>query len=208
MLEDSSTFKKLPGQEFMRDGLPILQRIINYPGSIIHLFSQQMEFRIIDSPPGKQPAPDVLIALSQLSRDRGIQGIYYVFIDVSGKNQQLWVPGIDDEQEIQSWYIPFSNIDNLDHILAPICRFIFSPGGDWGIFITPEDFLLLGAKKDIGVELRKLVPNIDQSLDRFFEMYKWKRQQLGITWTWIPKLLQHIYGRSIESALEKYGFVE
>lgn len=204
-MKDQNEFEKLSTEAFLGEALPVLQRIFNFPGSMLNLFPEHIPFRIVDVDDGTVPVPYILKILKKIGSDNNYKGFYYVFMNLQGPNLELSLPGIDDKRKIESWYIPFDDLDKVRNIISPICCAIFSPKGDWGILVTTEDFLLLGSTKEVGEEIQKALPNVvNASIERFFQMYNWRRTELKTKWDWLPELFHNLYRNSGEDFLEKY----
>jgi hypothetical protein len=203
----ANSFFKFSPEEFRVTVLPVLNEIFNYPGSFLHLFQPHLSFRIIDEHLGIMPGQILLDALKEIGLSEGYDGYYYVFIDYSGP--PTFNISLQDEiknQTVDSWYVPFDKTDQAKHIFCVFCQAILSPKGDWGIFITRDDFLVLGCTPEVGEKLQTLLPDIDRSIYRFLELYDLFEQKLNAHWDWLPELIHHLYGEKYDGLLKKYKF--
>jgi hypothetical protein len=199
------TFKKFTQEEFAYQALPVLQEVFNYPGSFLQMFKPKLPIRIIDKC-GTMPNRELLNALKIIGADGGYNGCYYTFIDYYDEPTfNLWLPSEDKNQSVDSWYVPFDEMKKVDHLCA-FCQSFISPKGDWGIFVTRDNFLVLGCTPEVGKKLHELIPEMDKSIYRFLEMYDMCEQRLHAHWDWLPELIHHLYGEKYDSLLQKYNF--
>lgn len=183
--------------------LPILKKVFNYPGSFLHLFKARLSFRIIDENYGLMPSRNLLGALKTIGMGDGYNGFYYVFVDYGGPpHYALWLQDEIKNQNVEGWYVPFDKIEEAQRIHCVFCQALISPIGDWGIFITRDNFLLLGCTPEVGSHLQQLIPELENSIYRFFKVYKMMEQEFDARWEMLPSLIHHLYGSRYDDLIK------
>lgn len=188
----TNPLEELTPKEFQDKVLPILQNVFNFPGSMLKIFPDRFLFRMIDDNTGLKPIDSLVNVLKTVSLKEEGSGFYYVIMDIDGPNLDLGIP----PKFSKSWFVHWDNVEYISHIVSPLCYAWISPMGNWGLFSTYENFLLLGATEEFGNILLNLEPNIvEGSLVRFFGIYKIMSEKFGYKWVWIPNLLEHLFGQ-------------
>jgi hypothetical protein len=206
-MENPNNFAKILPDDFTNRVLPILQEVFDYPGSLFQLFNPRLSYRIISEHHLIMLDHTLLAALKTIGVSNGYNGCYYTFFEHDPQPPcELSLSSEIGSSDIGCWYIPFDKMDDARHIPYAFCRSFISPKGDWGIFITMEDFLMLGCTPEIGKKLQALVPEIDKSIYQFLEMYDEYERKLKVRWDWLPVLIHHLYGDGYDGLLEKYEF--
>jgi hypothetical protein len=206
-MKNLNTFTKIPQEEFKTQVLPILQEVINYPGSFLQLFKPRISFRIIDEHFGTMPDQSFFDSLKIIGASEGYNGCYYTFIDYNILPPfEICLQSDIKNQAIDCWYVTFDELKIFEKELCVFCQAFISPKGDWGIFVTRDNFLVLGCTPDLSKKLQALIPDIDKSIYRFLELYDAFEQKLNAHWDWLPVLIHHLYGEKYNGLLEKYKF--
>lgn len=202
-----NNFIKIPPEDFTNQVFPILLEVFNYPGSLLQLFKQRLSFRIIDEHFGSIPNQALLDALKAIGLSEGYKGCYYTFMDHDRPPTfELWLQSEEKNQAVDCWYVPFDEMEKAKHIPCAFCQSFISPKGDWGVFLTRENFLVLGCTPDVGKKLQMFMPDIDKSIYRFLRLYDVFDEKLKARWDWLPVLIHHLYGRKYDELLQKYEF--
>jgi hypothetical protein len=200
-----NVFTKFTQEEFTEQVLPVLQEVFNYPGSFLQMFTPKNSVRAIDMC-GTMPNQELLNALKLIGADDGYNGCYYTFIDDCGAPTfSLWLQNEVENQMVDSWYVPFDEVGKIDHF-RPYSQSYISPKGDWGIFVTTDNFLMIGCTSEVGKRLHVLFPELDKTIYRFLEIYDMYEQRFHAHWDWLPELIHHLYGEKYDNLLQKYNF--
>jgi hypothetical protein len=206
-MKNPNTLTKISEKEFASQVFPILQGVFNYPGSFLQLFKPRLSFRLVDVDRNVMLEQNYFGALKEIGASEGYNGCYYTFIDYARPPAlNLWLQNEVDNQAVDCWYVPFDEMRNARQIPCVFCQSFVSPKGDWGIFSSRDDFLVLGCTPEVGERLQALVPGIDKSIYGFLDMYDTYAQKLHVQWEWVPELIHHLYGRKYDQLLQKYKF--
>jgi len=197
---------KISSEEFRFRIAPVMQDIFNYPGSLLELFKPRLSYRIIDEHFGILP-DQLLNALETIGVRDGYNGCYYICFDHDRLLPfELSLPNEVKDLNTGCWYVPFEKLGEIPGNFFIFCQSFISPKGDWGIFVTRDNFLLFGCTPEVGARLQQLVPELDESIYRFFKLYDALEQKLSIRWDWLPTLIHHLYDKKYDEILEKYNF--
>lgn len=106
-------------------------------------------------------------------------------------------------KRINHFYIPFSEInlyscykDSPDDLRCINLSetILFSPSGKWGIITSHEHHALIGGTQEFIDRIVSRIPEIQNQVYEFLAFWKYHKSS-GIDVSWIPLLLEHIYGK-------------
>ncbi|MDC0831970.1 hypothetical protein CKA32_001751 [Geitlerinema sp. FC II] len=109
------------------------------------------------------------------------------------------------------FYIPFSEIDVYSSFekspkdLRDITfseNILLSPTGKWGIILSHEHHALIGGSEEFIDRIVTLVPTVKDQVYEFFKHWKYYGN-MGTDISWIPLLIEHIYGKNKSKCILK-----
>jgi hypothetical protein len=120
-------------------------------------------------------------------------------------------PMAEEQTRSYHWYVPLGEIDQYGSVIYSQQNAIYSCHGRWGIICSDEDHALVGGPEVLIEMIRNSVPDIDERVRKFLEMWRYYHDNNKVSIDWLPGLLEHIYGNQVarrlleEADLQKFG---
>lgn len=99
----------------------------------------------------------------------------------------------------ESWYVPFNEYEDFyRHIPVPsvlvLENIMYSQRGNWGIISSDEWHAVIGGANDFIQLLNKAIPDLDDQVFGFLNLWNAYHKDYGTKVDWLPTLMGHVYG--------------
>jgi hypothetical protein len=105
-------------------------------------------------------------------------------------------PGPEDQSIPYHWYVPLSDIKDYGERIGAAENAIYSTVGGWGIICSHEDHALIGGSEKMIDRFRLDIPDLMDRVYEFLDVWLYYHERNRADISWIPGLLQHIYGEA------------
>ncbi len=134
-------------------------------------------------------------------------------LSVIGDNEELFISEIEG-QSIDDVFTPFAQLTPFAHFQRCKTRHfvtdlntsyeeyeqtqmifenaIYSSKGNWGIIISQEDYALIGGDGEFIETYRSLFPEIDQSLELFYEYWEYEKRVHNRNLDWYDEFINSL----------------
>lgn len=195
--------RPLTEKEFKAEAEPVLRQVFTIDNPFApHPFAKSIPQRRVvfglEYDLKYMVRPPLIDALVAAASSVGDTGCYFTM---------LWRINEEAKGEFNHWYIPFSEISAYKRNDYKIFGFAFnaenvlySPSGKWGIMTSHEYHGLLGGTQEFMDEVRRRIPNLDEQVYGFLELWQQhKAHNVGAKTDWLPGLLTQIYDEETAS---------
>jgi hypothetical protein len=119
------------------------------------------------------------------AKDLGEEGFY---VSALGR------PEPEKQTQPYHWYVPLKEADSYGSVVISQENAIYSINGWWGIICSDEDHALVGGPEVLIGNIRKAVPDLEQRVYEFLDMWKHYHERNNVKLNWMPLMLTHIFG--------------
>jgi hypothetical protein len=183
----------LSQNEFLSDAKPCLFKVFNQPCPLIAPFTPKMNSRFLIYNETEPINPNLLEVIKNISTNQGEIGFYFSFVETS--DYTIIYPGLlGTEIYLKTYFIPYSNVNDYRDQYFFTSHVIYSQHGNWGVFVHYDNFLAMGGISEFINEINKYIPGINEEVHEFIRWWKIWHIDLKFDISWIPKMLEHIYG--------------
>ena len=201
-------FPPLTNNEFKSQAMPNFLEVFNLPCPFVAPFTPRMASRIVIYCE-IYPHAELLDPIIEVASNMGDKGFYFAFTEDYNVDETwyLWYPGLSGKElYLKTWFIPFEKVKDYQGQTFLTNHVLYSPQGKWGLYMSTEDFLLIGGIPEFVSEIEQRIPNLDELTHQFLEDLKWRHLFLHSGIEWVPKFLDHVYGSEItQRLLDEHG---